>query len=76
MSTQKRKTNVQIMRAMIAAADRDVMLQLFIMDALHKCADACAAADAAQLQTGFMSGEAWKAAAVRLQALLAQPEGN
>lgn len=56
----KQRTNVQCVTDLMEFSQHGALAQLFVVDALMKHAALVAAAEPAALDTGFISGAAWR----------------
>lgn len=72
----KHKTNTQVVRGLMEFAKSGPLMQAFVIEALRRYADQCAAADPAVFDSPLMSGRAWHACAVEAQQTLAQHLGS
>lgn len=61
------ETNEQFVARVMEFAKSGPIMQIFIVEALRKYAEACAVADAAKMDTGPISGHAWKRCAIELR---------
>jgi len=61
------ETNEQLVARVMAFARSGPIMQIFIVEALRKYAEACAVAEASKLDTGPISGHAWKRCAIELR---------
>lgn len=60
------ETNEQLIARLMEFAKCGPIAQLFIIEAVRKYAEACAAADAKKLDSGIISGAQWKRCAVEI----------
>jgi hypothetical protein len=65
--TDGRETNEQVITRVLTFPKSGPLMQIFMLEALRKYAEACAVADAAKLDTGPISGHAWKRCAIELR---------
>jgi hypothetical protein len=61
------ETNEQFVTRIMGFPKSGPIMQIFIVEALRRYAEQCADADAAKLQTGPISGHAWKRCAIELR---------
>lgn len=61
------ETNEQFVARMMEFPKSGPLMQIFIVEALRRYADQCATLDAAKLDTGPISGHAWKRCAIELR---------
>jgi hypothetical protein len=65
--TDGHETNEQFVARVMSFPKSGPLMQIFIVEALRKYAEACAVADASKLDTGPISGHAWKRCAIELR---------
>ena len=65
--TTGHETNEQFVARVMEFPKSGPIMQIFIVEALRKYAEACATADAAKMDTGPISGHAWKRCAIELR---------
>ena len=63
----RRKTNTQFLKHLMEFSRSGPLMQAFVLEAVSKYADRCAAADPADFDSPLMSGAAWHACAVEAQ---------
>lgn len=56
----KRQTNVQLVKKIMERAPTGALSQAFVLEAVRRYAKQCAEADAEELDTAWLNGEAWK----------------
>jgi len=61
------ETNEQFVARMMDTPRTGPIMQIFIVEALRRYAEQCATTDAAKLDTGPISGHAWKRCAIELR---------
>lgn len=66
----KRKTNMQVVKQMMEHSQYGALSQAFIMEAISRYADQCAAADPAMFDSPMMHGASWVGTAKEIQATL------
>ena len=68
---KKNQTNVQFVKEMMEFSDYGSLAQLFVLDALDKWSKLIASKQPEEVETGFISGEAWVGVAKEIQAKIA-----
>jgi hypothetical protein len=61
------ETNEQFVARIMEFPKSGPIMQIFVVEALRRYAEQCAAVDAAKLDTGPISGHAWKRCAIELR---------
>lgn len=66
----RRKTNQQILRQITCFSAYGALAEIFVMAAVEKYAEACAAADPKTFDNALISGAAWQGVAVEIRDIL------
>jgi hypothetical protein len=66
----RRKTNTQFITRLMEYARSGPLMQAFVLEAVSKYADRCAAADPSDFDSPLLNGAAWHACAVEAQQTL------
>lgn len=72
----RHKTNTEAVVELMDWAKSGPLMQAFVLEAIRKYADLCAAADPSALDTPMLNGRAWKRCAVEAQQALTQHLGS
>jgi hypothetical protein len=70
MANKKHKTNVQAVKDMMEHSRFGMLSEMFVVEAIRRYAEACAAADPKDFESGFISGEAWHGVAKEISTKL------